>query len=562
MSEKQIELVYQGKSDYRITIEKDADIPAINAVKELQSYLNKMTGVLLPIETEKKGSECEIVIIKDTDLQEEEFEIKVSDSNLVISGGGPRGILYCVYEFLETIGCRFLAPDCEVIPETETILLESSLYIKRKPAFMLRDVYWGCAFDEHWSVKQRLNSCLLYINHGRKISNEWGGGIRNAGPVHVHNFELLVPEDEYFRDHPEYFSEINGERTAKYLYSQLCLTNEDVFDIVVEKVRKWIEEYPEARFVPISQTDSYVLHSFCTCKECSRINNEEGSYAGTLIRFVNRVADTFRDEYPDHLFETLAYQFSAAPPQVTKPRDNVIIRYCTGGCSAHPIETCELNAGSRIYIKKWGEMHNMLYVWDYTTDFAFYLCPFPNLDTLQPNMQFFFENNVKGVFEQGNYLDPISGEFGNLRCYLLAKLLFDPYTDIEKHKTEFINGYYGKGADYVRQYIDFIHRIIGERHFNVVTDPTSLYTNLISDDDIKALDELWLKAKELTKDDPVSHLHVKRSELQYTFYKVHSRRGEFSNPDTFKSLLEQYNKEFRELGVSMFMESNNDPWIA
>ena len=152
-------------------------------------------------------------------------------------------------------------------------------------------------------------------------------------------------------------------------------------------------------------------------------DREERSKSGTLIRFVNKIAEAIKDEFPDVYVDTLAYQYSIEPPRVTKPLDNVIVRVCTGGCSAHPIGNCPNNSGIKGCIERWAKISNRIYIWDYTTNFAQYLCPFPNLDTLQPNMQFFFENNVKGVFEQGNYQEGLNGEFGELRSYILAKLL-------------------------------------------------------------------------------------------------------------------------------------------
>lgn len=570
-------LTWEGKSNYRIIRGKNANLSEINAAEQFQAYIKQITGFKLPIliDTKSEETDLEIVIgrtnregkgytVDRDSLGNEGYCIKWVGQKLFITGGESRGTLYGVFHFLEILGCRFFAPDCEVIPETGTLLLELSTDIIEKPAFEFRDVFWACAFDEKWSVKQKINGCLNLFNRslGRNISEKWGGGLSNAGPQHVHNFEMLVPVDKYFDEHPEYFSEINGVRTSKFLYSQLCLTNEDVLKIVVEQVKKWLQEHPESKIVPISQNDSYVIESYCTCEKCKQVNREERSPSGTLIRFVNSVADSIKDEYPDVYVETLAYQFSAAPPRLTKPSDNVIVRYCTGGCSAHPINKCSLNSGALKNIIKWGEFHNKMYVWDYTTNFAQYLCPFPNLNNLQPNMQFFYESGIKGVFAQGNYQDPISGEFGNLRAYLLAKLLWDPYTDIELHKKEFLDGYYGKGGTSVGEYIDFIHKVIADsgKDFNLVVDAASLFAGLISDDDIIRLDSLWLKAKEDANNDKTALLHVRRSELQYRFYKMQAKKGEFSNRDTFDTNVEQFYKDCHDLGIKMFSEGNPVPW--
>ena len=54
-------------------------------------------------------------------------------------------------------------------------------------------------------------------------------------------------------------------------------------------------------------------------------------------------------------------------------------------------------------------------VWDYVIQFNHLLSPFPNLQVLQPNIQFFAENGVNAMFEQGNR--EVGGEFAALRSY-------------------------------------------------------------------------------------------------------------------------------------------------
>ena len=71
-------------------------------------------------------------------------------------------------------------------------------------------------------------------------------------------------------------------------------------------------------------------------------------------------------------------------------------------------------------------------------------------------MRFYHENGVRGMFPQGNS-QSVSGEFGELRSYLLAKLMWNPYMSEEEYYTmmdEFLAAYYGEGWKYIRQFID------------------------------------------------------------------------------------------------------------
>ena len=162
--------------------------------------------------------------------------------------------------------------------------------------------------------------------------------------------------------------------------------------ISIDVYKRQLRANPNAKIVSVSQDDSYVINSYCTCEKCSEVNKEERSNSGTLIRFVNAVADAIKDEFPDVAVDTLAYQYSIEPPRKTEPRDNVIVRVCTGVCSAHAIGECSSSGNISTVIRRWAKISDRIYIWDYTTDFAEYLCPFPNLNSLQGTVQFFAEN--------------------------------------------------------------------------------------------------------------------------------------------------------------------------
>ena len=83
-------------------------------------------------------------------------------------------------------------------------------------------------------------------------------------------------------------------------------------------------------------------------------------------------------------------------------------------------------------------------------------------------MRFFADHNVKGMFCQGNS-QGLSGEFGELRSYLLTKLMMYPYMTEEeysKHMNEFLEAYYGAGWQNIREYIDTLCKVAlkGEGH--------------------------------------------------------------------------------------------------
>jgi hypothetical protein len=73
-------------------------------------------------------------------------------------------------------------------------------------------------------------------------------------------------------------------------------------------------------------------------------------------------------------------------------------------------------------------------------------------------MQFFVENGINSVFEQG--ISEMHGEFAELRAYLISKLLWNPYVNIDSVMNDYLHGYYGEAAPYIRRYIDAMHNAL------------------------------------------------------------------------------------------------------
>lgn len=561
-------LVHDGVTDYRIVHAKDASAAVRHAAEELASYMMKITGATFPIITDDTDETDKEILIGATsrigaenmpELKEDGFIIERVGSKLWITGNGDRGVLYGVYGYLEALGCRFFAEDTETIPKLSDIRLAQVNHVKEEPAFYYRDLYWTCTYDADFAVKSRINGNVFSCD--RNLDEAHGKGIDYVGSF-CHTFYQLVPPDKYFASHPEYYSEKNGVRTCENLYTQLCLTNEDVLNIVIAEARKWLDANPGVPIISISQNDSFVFDSFCQCAKCTAVNNEEGAHSGTLIRFVNRVAEALDQSHPGILVDTLAYQYSVGAPKITKPRENVCVRYCTGVCAAHPIEECSNATGVVGNLREWGRICNKMYIWEYTTNFAHYLTPFPNFKTLQKNIQFFKENGADGLFLQGMYQDMSkSGEFGELRSYLLTRLAWDPYCDLEKAQNEFMRAYYGEGADEVEYFLDFIHTAIGKdnRHFNLITAPKDLFNGLISDVDISTLNATWARAKAETVNDPKAQEHIRRSELCWRYYKMNAGRGEFAGNNT--AATNQFYADCNSLGVTRMNEGANVPWV-
>ena len=226
-----------------------------------------------------------------------------------------------------------------------------------------------------------------------------------------------MPYDVFYEKNPEYYALRNGKR----LPTQLCLTNNAVLEIIKDSVRSFFKNSPISDVISVSQDDNT---QYCQCENCSKIDNKEGSPAGSLIHFVNDIAKDF----PDKTISTLAYQYTRKPPK-TKPLENVLITLCSIECD----RSIPIDEGCKDFssdLKGWSSLTDNIRIWDYTTQFTNFLAPFPNWGTIKPNINLFVQNNAKWIFEQHSRND--SELFDNLNyenVSLIAEKLMSLFLD-------------------------------------------------------------------------------------------------------------------------------------
>ncbi|TAJ14997.1 DUF4838 domain-containing protein [Marinilabiliaceae bacterium JC017] len=432
-------LTRDGQSDYRIVISDPTDTVQQKAAADLQFYLNKMSAVVLPIEKVKGEKNIfigrpheapkEIAAFDQKQLQKDGFYLKTLQNDLYILGGSEKGVLYGVYELLEQLGCRQYTAEVQYIPEQSKVKLPQ-LDDLQVPVIKYREVMYHNTKNATYRDWHRLDVSL----HGEE-RQEWGYWCHSS-------FDLVDPAI-YFDKHPEYFAEVNGIRIPS---TQLCTTNPEVVQIVVNRLREEMAKKPEAKYWSVSQEDTY---GWCTCENCKAINEKEGTPMGAILHLVNQVADSF----PDKVISTLAYEYSRRPPKYLKPRPNVNIMLCSIECNRSvPIAEDPGSADFKEELLAWDKICDNILVWDYVIQFKHLVSPFPNFHVLQPNLQLFAEHGGIAEFQQGNR--ETGGEFAELRAYLIAKLLWNPDADVKALTSDFLQGYYGEAGRFIQRYID------------------------------------------------------------------------------------------------------------
>lgn len=566
-NKNEIILAENSSTQYRIVISANAAEVEKNAARELAEYLEKISSAKFEVVTDEiSSSEKEIVVgvtnrDKEISIDRSEYEqdgvrILTVGSKLFLTGGKERGAIYAVYTFLEDwLGCRWFTEELTVVPETERIAI-SPIDYSFIPPLKLRQTYW--LFSTKYAdfcVKHKLHSYMAYINE------DWGGSPSEYCVNTVHSLQWIITRD-MFTEHPEYFGcDDKGNRSMN---RQPCLSNEDVFNLTVKFAKNFFSQYNT--IFSVSQNDGM---SFCQCDKCKAFNKAHGNTdSASMIDFVNRVAAAVREDYPDARFETLAYQDSLTPPKNLSIADGVVIRMCPiNGCVLHDFGdlSCRENRKFSKALEGWAKLTDSIYMWNYSTDFQYYYATFPNITTLQKRYQYFRDNNVIAVFDNGCGEDMVAGEFHDLKTYLVLKLLWDPDTDIERHISEFCEAYYGEAGQDVVEFINKFEKYakgykpftFSSAHITCQDGGEALENHsALTELEIKKLDKIMARAesKNLTVDEAN---RLKGLSISWRFFKCGTFAGEFNwisfKNDPIKETEKLYN-DMRDYGIKFLSE--------
>ena len=447
-----------------IVVAKDALPSEAYAAEEFRRMVAQATGTELPIVTAPDRSDRHVLIGASDSLADssaafdvaamgpEQLRIVVRDNLIAIAGGPPRGTLYGVYTFLEDyVGVRFLTADHTHVPKLPKLAVVGPLDRSYAPPLSFRWSFYGeTSRSPMFAARLRVNT----IAGDGKYGGKTGQSLIN------HSFGHLIPLTKYGKQHPEYFALRDGKRLADgkndWFQTEPCLTNPDVLEIVKKAVLADLRANPTKENISVSQNDNA---KNCLCPKCKAVDDREGTPMGTLLEFVNSVADAVAKEHPDVKVGTLSYWYTRKPPRTLKPRPNVQIQLCSiECCMIHPINdpACKKNIQFCKDMDEWGKLTENIFIWNYNTNFSNYLLPCPNLRVIEPNIRYFVANGAKGIFMQaaGN---SIGAELSDLRNYVMSNMLWDPTRSGQRLIDEFLDLHYGKAAAPIRRFINMYH---------------------------------------------------------------------------------------------------------
>ena len=392
---------------------------------------------------------------------------KLMDDRLYLWGDDVRGpgTLFAVYGFLEKIlGVVWPAPgDSNIVaPASAIVWIPKSWSWSYRPPLrsgMMRGGYPAAKgkvkpsdTNAHLAPKALRRSPAQIAQAGEDVwrwklrQKMW---IRESMPF---GHAFLGWNDKYRDTHPEYLAlQANGERgTAKKgsrdaHFMKLCLSNEDVVDVIVENYVK----AGKPKFYNICPNDGY---GFCRCEKCKALDcpqtdderamklSRAVNLTDRYVNFWNRVAKKIVAIRPDVMLDTYAYSCYRDPPR--RERVEYPDNMCFGMVPSQEDDNlAQIRAWKAKGLKYFKLRPN-------------YLC---YTGWIPRGYERFFLENFKINYREGmigtDYDGSPRGAVTAFECYAIARAHQDPEIAFEQVESEFLSQY-GKAAPKMKMYFD------------------------------------------------------------------------------------------------------------
>lgn len=278
-------IVQNGQSAYVVLLPAQPTATESFAVSELVRYVTNVTGVTLPVVNDGKWDEKgRCLSVGNTRLfsrplnpleeaRHDRFLIKRVRENVLLNGNNRRGVLYAVYRFLEACaGLSFALAGDEHVPRAASIpfpgndVMEQAHMAKREIVGHPSEVATNLERMDYLA-KNLGNSIQFTLSHWRENREALLPETTKRGlevTIGGHIYSDFLPEDAYFDEHPEWFPELNGERTRGT--GQVCYSERGVEVLVHQLVRGLEESWADPiRRLSLWYGDNALL---CACEKC------------------------------------------------------------------------------------------------------------------------------------------------------------------------------------------------------------------------------------------------------------------------------------------------------
>lgn len=428
-----------------------ADFPKIKAQSPSSKFMGDapgdlvrcfklLTGVDLPTEPGEERIPLRLRLLdREADarsldpLGHQGYLLEIGDREIVLAAPRQMGVFNAIYDVLNQWGCRWIMPgdDGEVIPRQDRLKLPAGTFRKNQSM----DVRCVTNATEDYGWWRARNGCG---------TAEW--------LAMSHYWPVLVPPDQYFKEHPEYFAMVNGKRVP----TQLETANPALVALLIEKSKEWLRADPFRASVPMEFNDDL---DYSTSPESLALDPPDNpSYMGIpsmsdrLVTLANQMGAAIEKEFPDKVVAMLGYTHHTLPPVKARPRANVAVALTRSWCCIVHLLPRAKDPKSLAYwrmLDGWRKVCSRMYTYDWVPIYWAGGLPCPLILEYPRALKKEYALGVKGNYSEKPARCDAADFVGD---YLEWRIKADPRRDPEAELKELCAIFFGPAARAMNRY--------------------------------------------------------------------------------------------------------------
>ncbi|MAE65965.1 MAG: hypothetical protein CMJ18_16965 [Phycisphaeraceae bacterium] len=477
-SKRGASLVRDGLATGRIIAPAPPTAAEWFAAEELQSYIRKVTGASLPIvATNAPGSGAAVVVGDHPHnrpvieaLRErypdkhEALAVVAQGDKLSLVSTAETGKLYAAWDWIEhQLGVRWFFPteSGEYVPKRRSIVIEPIERFDAPHADWRACSVWTTAAQqepgrygrmehgfEGWRLFRHRTRTTDYLPFAPQ--DRW----YSVGSPQAYG--MLLPVGTYGKDHPEWFNRWEGKQPPEQRI-HVNFTHPQAAAQYAHNALQYVETARERGYVPErivvwnGPNDGVVS---CELAPNRALTDDDGSVTSMVIHFGNEVAARIRAEYPEITVVHHAYSnHSTAPDKVMPARGTgVVLAHWVGKESfaynhAQP-GFSDANATYRDQWHRWAKITDHVGCKPYYGHYN-WCTPFPMITQMA--------RDFPAMADTGKFRyvrAQVHSHWGtqSFTFYLLAKLSWDPYLDVDRLLHDYCTKAFGPAGEQIEQY--------------------------------------------------------------------------------------------------------------
>ena len=516
--------VKNGQPNATIILQADAPDPMKAAAADLQKYIQKISGVQLPLKTDGKDvtgitlnvgktATTQASDFPDAKLNPETYAVTQRGDDVYFEGNYPSPTAFAVYSFLQNqLGVRWFAPgdDWEYVPQntnksTFTVNVKTVVSV---PGTSPR-VWSGHSWNDDWKNWELRNKAVV----SEKVLR------RNF----QNNMYHIFPPSKYGKTHPEYYPLVNGKRYIPASDSEAhwwpAIGDPNVQRITEEYIHQWFLDHPDQDSFSLGMDDVNEMSDdpLTDAMDSSPDDYKKRNFSSRFYKFINIIAKQVQKTDPDKYIGTLIYSIALKPPVDVPKMEPNVFGFIADGSAAQWYQEGK-KAEWMATTKDWAGRVQHLSRYDYFGMGTFAPRVFPH--AMAEMMDFDHSLGFEGSYVEMYTFLPQTAPM----IWAFAQKQWNPNLKIDDLLGEFYKDMYGPAAPTMKKYFDLMEKSwntnrpwhTGWVHRNLIHQVTSISPEAVHE----GMDLLNAAYNQAATPLEKKRIDVTRGGLQFASYPI------------------------------------------